>query len=96
VGQEPQKEGKSGTENEAGDDGEVEGSVLAAMDNVAGEFAEAEGELGADVEESADNYEDGSEQEQSAAEVAERIHGSIIEETACAASSAQNPLAYIY
>jgi hypothetical protein len=55
------------------------------MDDVAGEFAESEGEFGAEVKQSADEYEDGAEQEKSAAEIAERIHRSIVEEepTAC-------------
>jgi len=56
--------------------------MLAAMDDVAGEFTEAEGQFGAEVEKSADDYEDTTENEKSAAEVTERIHKSIIEEAA--------------
>jgi hypothetical protein len=56
--------------------------MFAAMDDVAGEFAEAEGEFGAEIEKSADDYEDGAQKEKSAAEVTERIHEGIIEEAA--------------
>jgi hypothetical protein len=63
------------------------------MDDVAREFAEAEGEFAAEVKQSADDDEDEAEQEKSAAEIAERIHRSIVEEELPPASSLQNSLA---
>jgi hypothetical protein len=86
MGKEPEEKRKSGTEDKTGDDGEIERGVFITMDDVAGEFVESEGEFGPEVEEGADEYEDGAEQEKCAAEIAERIHGSIVEEepTACA------------
>jgi hypothetical protein len=82
MGEDPEEEGKYRAEHEAGDDWEVKSGMFAAMDDVAGKFTEAEGEFGAEVEKSADEYEDDAEQEKSAAEVTERIHKSSIEEAA--------------
>jgi hypothetical protein len=42
VGEEPEEEREGDAEDEAGDDGEVKRSMLAAMDDVAGKFAEPE------------------------------------------------------
>jgi hypothetical protein len=84
MGEEPEEERKYHAEYEARDDGKVESGMFAAMDDVAGEFAEAEWEFGAEVEKSADDYEDDAEQEKSAAEVTERIHKSIIKEARAA------------
>jgi hypothetical protein len=85
MGKEPEQKRKSGAEDKTGDDGEIERGVFTTVDDVAGEFAESEGEFGAEVKQSADDDEDEAEQEKSAAEIAERIHGSIVEEepTAC-------------
>lgn len=69
MGEEPEEERKYHAEYEARDDGKVESGMFTAMDDVAGEFAEAEWEFGAEVEKSADDYEDDAEQEKSAAEV---------------------------
>jgi hypothetical protein len=80
MGKEPEEKRKSGTDDETGDDGEIERGVFSAVDDVAREFAEAEGEFGPEVKQSADDDEDDAEQEKSAAEIAERIHGSIVEE----------------
>jgi hypothetical protein len=80
VRDEPENEGKSGAQNETGDDGKVEGAVLAAMDDVAGEFAKAEGEFSAEVEKSADDRDEGTEEKKATAEIAKGIHTSIIEE----------------
>jgi hypothetical protein len=82
MGKEPEEERKNGAEDQTGDDGEIERGVFAAVDDVTGEFAESEGELGPEVEQGADDDEDEAEQEKSAAEIAERIHKSIIEEGA--------------
>ena len=80
MGKEPEEKRKSGTEDKTGDDGEIERGVFSAVDDVAGEFAESEREFGAEVKQSADDDEDEAEQEKCAADVAERIHKSIIEE----------------
>ena len=54
VREEPEEEGKCCTEDEAGDDREIEGGVFAAMDDVAGELSEAKREFAAEIEKSAD------------------------------------------
>jgi hypothetical protein len=74
VGEEPEEEGKSGAEDEACDDREVESRVFTAVDDVAWEFAEAKREFAAEIEESADEDEEAAEDQESAAEFAERIH----------------------
>src|SRR5713226_6816974 len=74
IGEEPQDERENDPNREAGDDGEVEGGVFAAVDDVAGEAAEAEGETCAEVEQGADDDDYGAEDQQEAAEVAERVH----------------------
>lgn len=53
MGEKPEEERKGKAENETGDDGEIEGGVFAAVDDVAGETAEAEGEFAAEIEKSA-------------------------------------------
>ncbi len=75
VGEEPEEEREGGAEEETRDDGEVEGGVFAAMDDVAGETAEAEGKFSAEVEESAGENEETAENKKRAAELAEGIHG---------------------
>jgi hypothetical protein len=55
MGEEPEKEGKSGAEDEAGDDGEIESGVFAAVDDVAGKFAQAEGEFAPEIKDGADD-----------------------------------------
>lgn len=82
VGKEPEEKRKSGTEKEAGDDREIKGGVFAAMDDVAGKPAKAEREFCAEVEQCANDGEREANQEKHAAEIAKRIHGSIIEEAA--------------
>jgi hypothetical protein len=77
---EPEEDGEGSAEEQAGDDGEVEGGMFAAVDDIAGEAAEAEWEFSAEIEKSADEDEEGSENEQSAAEFAERVHKNIVEE----------------
>jgi len=53
--------------------------VFAAVDDVAGEFAEAEREFStAEIKDRAEDSQDGGEDEESAAEVAERVHRRII------------------
>jgi|HubBroStandDraft_1064217.scaffolds.fasta_scaffold698493_2 hypothetical protein len=72
--EEPEEKRKSETEDEAGNDREVKGGVLAAMDDVAGQAAEAEGKSAAEIEKSADDSEERGEEEKSAAEIAQGIH----------------------
>ena len=76
----PEEEREAEAEEEAGDDGKVEGGVFAAMDDVAGEATEAERELCAEIEESANEGEKTAEEEEHAAEIAEGIHGKSVEE----------------
>lgn len=45
VGDKPEEERERGAEEKAGDDGEVERGVFAAVNDVAGQSAQAEGEL---------------------------------------------------
>jgi hypothetical protein len=71
---EPEEESEGGAEKEAGDDGEVEGGVFAAMDDVAREAAEAQREFAAEVQKSAEEDEECAENEEGAAEFAERVH----------------------
>jgi hypothetical protein len=54
VREEPEEKGKCCAEDEAGEDGEIEGGVFAAMDDVAGEFSEAKRELATEIEKSGD------------------------------------------
>jgi hypothetical protein len=68
----PEEEREGGAEEETRDDGEVEGGVFAAMDDVAGEAAEAEGEFASDVKKGAEG----------AAEFAKRVHPGILPEPA--------------
>jgi hypothetical protein len=82
MGEEPEGEREDETENEAGDDGEVEGGVFTAMNDVAGEAAETEGEFAAEVEKGADEDEEAAENEEGAAEFAKRVHSGILPEAA--------------
>lgn len=79
MGEEPEEEREGDAEDEAGDDGEIERGVLAAMNNVAGKLAETEGEFSAEIEKSADDGEESSEKEKHTAEFAERVHRASIE-----------------
>jgi hypothetical protein len=72
--EEPEEERKCCAEDEASDDRKIESGVFAAMDNVAWEFAEAKGEFAAEIEDSADEDEEATKDQKSAAEFAERIH----------------------
>jgi hypothetical protein len=53
VRKKPKKERQNGAEKQASNDGKVEGSVFATMDDVAGKFSETKGELAAEIKESA-------------------------------------------
>lgn len=80
MGEEPEKKRKDRAEEQAGDDGKVESSVFAAMDNVAGKFSKTKGELAAKIEESTDERKQPTQEEQGAAEFAERVHDWILPE----------------
>jgi hypothetical protein len=80
VGEEPENERKAETENEASDDGEIEGCVFATVDNVARKFSNTERNFSAEIEKSADDREEAAKEEEGTTEFAERIHKSIIEE----------------
>jgi len=74
LGEEPEEQRESGAEDEAGDDGKVEGGVFATMDDVAGKAAKAQGELAAKVEERAENDQEDPEDEEHTAEFSEGVH----------------------
>ncbi len=74
MGVEPEEQRESGAENEAGDDGKVEGGVFATVDDVARQTAEAQGEPAAKIEESAEEDQEDAENEEHAAEFTERVH----------------------
>jgi hypothetical protein len=74
VGEEPQEERKADAKEETGDDGEIERCVFAAVDDVAGEASQAEREFGAEIEKCAEGDEEEAEEEERAAEFAERVH----------------------
>ena|SRR5690348_11451759 len=74
TGDDPQEQGKTHTEDEASDDGEVERAALAAVDDVSRQAAEPEGKFRSERKERTDQDEEGAEDEESAAEVAQRVH----------------------
>ena len=78
--QEPEQERETCAEDETSDDGKVKGIVFAAMDDIPRETTETKRQFAAEIEKSADHYRKGAQNEQRAAEVAKRIHESIIEE----------------
>jgi hypothetical protein len=80
VGEEPENERKDKAEDQASHDGEIEGGVFAAVDDVARKSSEAEREFAAEEQKSTDDGQEAAEVEQRTAEFAERIHESIIEE----------------
>jgi hypothetical protein len=74
VGEEPENHGEDHAQDEAGDDGEIESGVLAAMNDVTGKAAEAKRKFAAEVEETTSDDEKSAEEKERAAEVAEGIH----------------------
>jgi hypothetical protein len=80
VRKKPEEERERETEDEAGDDGEVEGGVLAAVDDVTGKASQAERQLAPEEKKSTDKEEEAAEKKKGAAEFAEGIHGRIVEE----------------
>lgn len=59
--EEPEEKRETKAENEASHDGEIEGGMFTAVDDVAGKFSQAEGESCAEVEERADDGEQAAE-----------------------------------
>jgi hypothetical protein len=82
VGKEPEKEREDGAEEQTGDDGEVKGSVFAAMDDVARKSSKTKREFAAKVKESANEDKQSAQEEERSAEFAERVHDWILPETA--------------
>jgi hypothetical protein len=74
VGEEPEEEREAEAQYKAGDDGEVERGVFAAMDDVTGEGSETKREFSAEIEEGAQQHKKTTEKKEDAAEFAERIH----------------------
>jgi len=80
VGEEPENERKAKAEDETSDDGKIKRGVLAAVNDVTRKFSQTEREFSAEVENSTDDHEETAEEKERAAEIAEGIHKSIIEE----------------
>lgn len=74
MAEEPEEKAQADRQEKASHDGEVKGGVLAAMDDIAGQAAEAKRHPGAEKEERASEGEHSTEDEENAAEFAERIH----------------------
>jgi hypothetical protein len=78
MSKEPEEQGEAEAEDEAGDDGKVEGGVFAAVDDVTGKAAEAEGQFSAKVKKCAYDDKEPAEHEEGAAEFANRVHCRIL------------------
>jgi len=76
----PEEKRKAEAEDETGDDGEIKRGVFAAMDDVAGEASETERKSRAEIQKCAKKDKDATEDEQGAAEFAERIHQKSLEQ----------------
>jgi hypothetical protein len=74
VRKEPEKKREDGAEEQAGNDGKIEGGMFAAVDDVARKFSKAKGEFAAEVKDSADERKQSAKEEDSSAEFAERVH----------------------
>ena len=75
---EPEEQCIGHAEQQAGDDGKVEGGVFAAVDDVAGEATQSEGEFSTEVEKCAYDDKETAENEKRAAEFADRFHRNIL------------------
>jgi len=88
VGDEPQDEREHKADEQAGGQGEIEGSVFATMDDVAREMPEAEGKPGVtreaavEIEQSAGKHQDAAENEKHAADFTEKVHSKVHSEVA--------------
>jgi phage-related minor tail protein len=74
VGDEPEEERNAEAEDETSDNRKVKRGVFAAVDDIAGKAAEAQGKFSAEVEKSANEHEEATEEEQGAAEFTQRVH----------------------
>lgn len=79
--EEPSQQREDDADQEASRDREIKGCVIAAVHDVAGETAEAERQLSTEIEQSAHAGDNDAENNQSAAEIAERFHKVIIGDT---------------
>jgi len=82
VGEEPEEERNAEAEDETSDNRKVKRGVFAAVDDVAGKAAEAQGKFSAEIEKSANEHEEATEEEQGAAEFAEKVHEESLKEKA--------------
>lgn len=73
--EEPKEQREDEAEDQAGDDGEVESGVLAAMNDVAGKTAEPEREFATKIKKGAHKHKKSSENNNNAAEFAQWVHG---------------------
>lgn len=78
----PEKKREGGAEEQAGNDGKVEGSVFATMDDVAWKSSKAKGELVSEIEKDADQNEKRSEENERASEIAKGLHKVILPDAA--------------
>lgn len=72
--EEPEEQAEAEAQDEASDYGEVEGGVLTAMDDVAGKTAETERKFCAEEEQTTNEDEPETDEQNGAAEFAERVH----------------------
>ena len=80
MGEEPKEKREGEAENETSHDGEIEGGVFAAVDDVAGKSAKTKREFAREIKKRAEEDKESAEAEKHAAKIANRIHESIIEE----------------
>jgi predicted transposase YbfD/YdcC len=80
VGDEPEEERNAEAEDETSDDGKVKRAVFAAVDDVAGEAAEAQGKFSTEVEKSAKEDEEATEEKKGAAEFTQWVHEESLKE----------------
>ncbi len=80
--EEPEEQRESGAEDQAGDDGEVESGVFAAVDDIAREAAETKRKFTAEIEKGTNRDEESAENKESATEFAKSVHPGILPEAA--------------
>ena len=71
---EPDDQAGHNADNDAGGQRKVESAVLAAMDDITGQASDAEGKFWAEVEERAEDEQDGSGEKEEAAELLHGVH----------------------
>ena len=70
----PHNQAENYADDQAGDQREVEGAALAAVDDVSRQAAQAERQLVAEIKERAQDHEHGSHENQRASELLRRLH----------------------